>query len=234
MHESIMLINQPLGWNNNLYMRRIPLYAHMLAQKYKILAPFLDAPSREKYGREIDRGVDLSHERVVTYLRELAEEKVLSLEKKGRQVFYRLNKESETVRRIMAFLEYEREQKFLTNNKTIAALLHELKKDILSTRKSEIQFILLFGSVARGQARPGSDIDLLVVSSAEKEPEDMRERIKKRSKIAGRGVSMHFISLDDLEKFWHKEPVYKNIWRERIVLYGEDRFWEFILEKGEA
>lgn len=207
---------------------------HMLAQKYKILASFLDEPSKEKYGREIERDVDLSHERVVSYLKELAEEKVLSFEKKGRQVFYSINKENDAVKRIMSSLEYERKQKFLANNKTIAFLLHELKKDVLSTQKSEIQFILLFGSMARGQAKADSDVDLLVVSAAEKEPAAMRETIKKRSKIAGRGVSLHFISLDDLEKFWHKEPVYKNIWRERIVLYGEDRFWEFVLEKGEA
>lgn len=210
------------------------LYLRMLAQKYRILAPFLDEPSREKYGREIERDVDLSHERVLSYLKELVGERVLTSEKKGRQVFYAINKKNDAVRRVLSSLEYERKQGFLADNKNIAVLLHDLERDIIGTQKGEIQFILLFGSAARGQARPGSDIDLLVVSTAKKEPEEMHEMIKKRAKISGWGISLHFISFDDLRKSWHKEPIYKNIWRERIVLYGEDRFWAFVLEEGEA
>lgn len=206
----------------------------MLAQKYRMLAPFLDAPSKERYGREIERNVDLSHERVVSYLKELVKEKVLTGEKKGRQVFYSVNKRNDAVKKIMSSLEYERKQEFLLRNKGIAVLLNELKKEMVSAQEGRAHFIVLFGSVARGEARPGSDIDLLVVSTSENEPEEIRDIIKKREKISGRNISLHFILLNDLKRFWHKEPIYKNIWRERIVLYGEDRFWEFIIEEGEA
>ena len=206
----------------------------MLAQKYKLLSAFLFEPSKEKYGREIERAAGFSHERAVSYLKDLVKEKVLLCERKGRQVFYRLNRKSEAVTRIMSALEYERTREFLRSNKDAAVLLYDLKNDILSSKKGEIQFLVIFGSMARGESRAMSDIDLLAVTVSGKEPGGVRERIKRRSKIHGIDFSVHFVSLDELEKSWHKEPIYKNIWRERIVLYGESRFWEFVIEVGEA
>ena len=40
-------------------------------------------------------------------------------------------------------------------------------------------------------------------------------------------------TVEELESRWQKEPVYANIWDERVVFFGEENFWRFVLKKGE-
>lgn len=206
----------------------------MIQRKYFVLKAFLHSPSVEKYGREIEREIGISHEQVVRYLKAVAGEGIIFSEKKGRQIFYWLNKKNSTLPKILAFLEMERCRKFLSDNRTYTVLLHDLKSDILSEVGEVIQFILLFGSVSRGDARRNSDVDLLFVTSFNSEIKEKIEKIiEKRAKITGRSISPQVVTMSDLKESWHREPIYKNIWEERMVLYGEERFWEFVLEKGE-
>lgn len=206
----------------------------MLNPEFRLLKAFLKAPSKELYGRQIDRLTGISHERAVTYENRLVNDyKALIREKKGRQVFYRLNKQSEIAQKALSVAEMERKMEFLSKNKRGAAI-QSLVSEMVGAAGAGIYFVALFGSMARNQAREASDIDLLFVLLEEKETKARLDGFVRRMVIAtSERLSFHPITLAELEKQWHKEPVYQNIWDERIVLFGEHNFWQFVLKNGE-
>lgn len=205
----------------------------MLNAEFKLLRAFLQNPSKELYGREIERKVGTTHERTIVYLNKLVEQKVLIKEKKGKQVFYRINKSSILAQKALSFAELEKRMKFVSDRKA-GFIVHDTISFTLKECQDSIYFVLLFGSVARKQDAKSSDIDLLyVLIKNGKTKKKLEEIIKQRKIITGKEISLHMVSIDELKKLWLKEPVYKNIWDERIVFFGEDNFWRFVLKMGE-
>ena len=206
----------------------------MLSPEFKLLGVFLQNPSKELYGRQIERLAGINHERAVTYLNRLVNEhRALTRERKGKQVFYRLNRHNELVLKSFAIAELERKIGFVRKT-DVGFVIQDLVSGVTSELGSSIYFILLFGSTARGHAREESDIDLLfVLLQNGKIKAKIEEMIKKRTIITGKKFSFHPVTLSELEKRWLKEPVYRNIWDERIVLFGEENFWNFVLKEGE-
>jgi predicted nucleotidyltransferase len=229
-----------LGLNSNhmvdfsTFINCFPDKQIMLSPEFKLLSVFLQNPSKELYGRQIERLATVSHERAVTYLNKLVNEhRALTKEKKGKQVFYRLNRHNELVLKTLSIAELERKIEFARKNEA-GFVIQDLVSGITSESGSSIYFILLFGSTARGHAKEESDIDLLfVLLQNGKTKAKIEEMIKKRTVITGKRFSFHPVTLSELEKLWLKEPVYRNIWDERIVFFGEENFWKFVLKEGE-
>ena len=205
----------------------------MLNPEFKLLNAFLNNPSKELYAREIERLTKTNHERAGVYLAGLVTQKALLREKKGKQVFYRLNKQNELVQEALSFAELERKIQFVKTSQ-IGFIVKDTVSEVLKEYRPHIYFILLFGSAARGQQREQSDIDLLFVllenGGTKKKIEGI---VKKREVITGKTISFHSITLKDLEDEWQKKPIYTNIWDERIVFFGEENFWNFVLKQGE-
>jgi len=85
-----------------------------------------------------------------------------------------------------------------------------------------VQSLILFGSVARGEAEAGSDVDFLVISDTSEPPD--RELRKHVGEIAldiekkfGRGISLIFTNknFDGLDRQFIEE-----VFREGLILYG--------------
>jgi predicted nucleotidyltransferase len=205
----------------------------MLNAEFKPLGAFLYSPSKELYGREIERLAGTTHERTIVYLSKLVNQKVLIREKRGRQVFYRINKENELAQKALSFEELNRKIEFARHSKT-AFTVQDVTSETLKECQTSIYFVLLFGSTARNEHTESSDIDLLFVLIQDGKIKNRLEQIvKKREEVTGKKISLHIISIDELEKRWLREPIYKNIWDERIVFYGEENFWRFVLKNGE-
>jgi predicted nucleotidyltransferase len=204
----------------------------MLSPEFRMLKAFLHNPSKEMYGRQIERMTDTSHERAVFYLDKLSRNGILAREKKGRQVFYLPNGQNELAQKALSIAEMERKMEFIKRNGT-GFFVQDLVSQIAAECGPSIHFILLFGSVARKQAKAGSDIDLLFALPGNGNTKARIQKIiKRRETISGKKISFHPITLKELEKAWLKEPVYKNIWDERIVFFGEENFWRFVFRNG--
>lgn len=188
------------------------------------LKPFQFDPLGQKYGLEIESeikktGFDISHETVFTYLNHYNFMKILSKQKKGRQTFFSLILENALP--LMALLEQDKTSIFLRGTK-LAMILSEITSLI-----GNCSFALLFGSVAREHERSSSDLDILIVDGKVNPT-----AISKKETVYGIKISIHSISMKELKNQWHKEPIYKGIWRDRIILKNYNRFWEFALVEG--
>jgi predicted nucleotidyltransferase len=187
------------------------------------LTPFQSDPFGEKYGLEIEREIEkkelkIAHETVLTYLNHFSQTGILIKEKKGRQVFFSLN--TRNALPILSLLEQDRTNLFLRES-TQAMEIFELGNLI-----SDCYLALVFGSVARKQQRERSDIDVLIVEGKIDETE-----LKKKEALYGK-ISVHSIAKKDLRKHWHQKPIYKGIWKDRVVLKNYHNFWEFVLKEG--
>jgi len=188
---------------------------------------------------EIDKGTSLSYERTYHYLKELEDTGAISSEKKGRNREYIVNKDHEITLKSFGILEMEKRQNFLEENPGIGTILLKLKQRILEGTKDYIKFIILYGSTAREQAKKESDIDILAVTISspesmdpEKEMEEIQEQM---NSTIPEETSIHIqdTSINEFRERWEKEPIYTSIWEDRILLYGEESFWEEVLKIGE-
>lgn len=188
------------------------------------LKPFQFDPLGERYGLEIEKEIDkmgfgISHETVLAYLNHYCKTGILKKNKKGRQAFFSLIPEPALP--LMALLEQDRTNLFLQDTRLRMPLLE------ISGLLGKCSFALLFGSVARGHERHSSDVDILRVDGKAD-----KDAISKKEAVYGIKISVHSVSMRELESQWHKEPVYKGIWRDRIVLRHPANFWEFVLREG--
>ena len=187
------------------------------------LVPFQFDPFAEKYGLETEmnlaqQGIAISHETVHTYLNHFSENGILNKKKRGRQAFFSLN--AQNALPVLSLLEQERTNIFLKSTSQAMKILEI--RDLIDN----CYFAILFGSVAREHQRESSDIDILLVDG-----ETDMEKLNKKEALYGK-ISIHPITKNELKKQWHNEPVYKGIWKDRIVLKNSHRFWEFALMEG--
>lgn len=110
----------------------------------------------EVSARDLARRAGLAHSRVLRILRELAGARVLRVHRVGRSDLYQVNRKHVLYAPLHALFARE------------AALTGELE-DLLRKRLRSFRWIreaYIFGSVARGEARPESDVDLALVAPA--------------------------------------------------------------------
>lgn len=209
-----------------------------------VLKPFFLRPANKAmYIREVAKECELSYERVQHYLGELEKAGALKSEKRGKIKEYALNRKHELVLKIFSLLEMERRQEFYQKAPEMRVWLQMAANELLAGdevakkphRVADVKFILLFGSAARGEAKAGSDMDvLIVVGNGDRNFEKyVDETVKaKMEAFTGKNFSMHVIKMEDFRAKWKKEPVYASLWLDHIVLYGDETFCREVLELG--
>jgi len=126
----------------------------------KVLSFLLNHPSRSYMEKEIAKAAKVSKSAVNEALKELAKDKLILQEKRGRMSFYSVDLNDPLIRRL----------KSTENVSLLMPLVEQLKK--IS------QKIILFGSFAEGTDIEDSDIDLFVLSN---QPESAQRIIQKSS-----------------------------------------------------
>lgn len=126
----------------------------------KVLSFLLNYPSHSYMEKEIVKATKVSRTAVNEALKELAEDKFILREKKGRMSFYSIDLNDPVIRRL----------KSTENVSSLKPLVEQLKK--IS------QKIILFGSFAEGINVEESDIDLFVLTNR---PEKAQRAVQKSS-----------------------------------------------------
>lgn len=105
--------------------------------------------------------------------------------------------------------------KSLLNN-----LLAELRHELARILSEQFEAVYLFGSRARGEARPDSDIDVLIVVRGELDYGDLIRRtsgaISALSLQYDTVISRSFVSKDRFER--EQSPFLLNVRREAVVI----------------
>ncbi|MGF1537412.1 MAG: nucleotidyltransferase domain-containing protein [Elainellaceae cyanobacterium] len=105
-------------------------------------------------------------------------------------------------------------------NSDINGLLSQLKQSLTEIYGSRLHQLTLFGSQARGDAEPGSDIDVLVVL---KPPVNPGEEIERTGHVVAalslnHDVVISCVFMDEVQYRTRNGPLLRNIRREGILL----------------
>lgn len=133
----------------------------------KILEQLLFFPRKEWTGRELSRHARVSPPQTQMALRVLEAYDLVFSRPAGRSRLWVLNREHAFITPLKSLLSVREDFQ--------AAFVDALRSDLDRTSFEKIREITLFGSVARGQDRHGSDIDVFVVVSDPRIVEKIRE-----------------------------------------------------------
>lgn len=131
--------------------------------KVKILRMLMGSPKREFCLDDIVRGTKLSWGTAHPSMNDLVSSRIITIRKVGRTKLYRINERNPLYRNLSNAFKNEKE-----------ALLRIAKEFVSELDKRSIKSVILFGSVARGEATEKSDIDLLFIM---KDTEAAKKRV---------------------------------------------------------
>ena len=140
-------------------------------------------------GRAIARQSELSPTTTNLVLGDLASHGIVSSRTEGRAHLWSLQLGNALVRQILGFAKVQDEQ-------AGQVVVDALGSDPIS--------VTLFGSVARGESGPGSDVDILVIAKDHEQGQNFRRRAYKASSAlrqeVGREVEITVIESDALQE----------------------------------
>ncbi|WP_420238248.1 nucleotidyltransferase domain-containing protein [Telmatobacter bradus] len=155
----------------------------------RVLSLLFGAPDESFYIREIARQIETSVGTVQRELTLLAEVGLVNRSQRGNQVFYQVNQEHPDYPELRALLA-----------KTLGVF--QLLKNALAPLKARIDFAFVYGSVARGEDKATSDIDLMVIGVVSLD--DVLDAVGPLEKQLRRPVNPTIYSREDLKKRLHE------------------------------
>jgi predicted nucleotidyltransferase len=162
---------------------------------------FLSDPMREYHEREVVRTAKVSKGSANKILRALAGQCLLTRERRGRMVFYKLNRAEAVAKQF----------KILSNVYLLKGLTDRVKE--------ECRRIVLFGSCAQGTDAKDSDMDLFLLTSAKN---SVKRKIRDFNRASDRNVTPIVIDTNELAKLKREDkPLYENVQR-GIVLWERE------------
>lgn len=154
----------------------------------KVLSYLAEHPGREFLNSEIQKATLTSRAGAYFALKELVRQNLVSAERRGRLIFYRIIHDNYVIKQF----------KILKNVLALRPLVSRLKG---SSRK-----ITLYGSHSRGENDLTSDIDLFILSKDPEATKDILSSIKSRQKIqAVIKTASEFASLKETERVFMQE-----------------------------
>jgi hypothetical protein len=155
----------------------------------------------------------LTHRAVITALEPLVEEGIVTKRTAGPAYQYSLQREHAAVETVLLPV--------LAAEDLLPGLM---ARELVALFSPAALSITLFGSAARGEDVPGSDVDVLVVTSSAGECETIEESAEaERARFFrrfGRPLSVHCLAQPDLSAHW--PPFVAAAAGEGILLFGTD------------
>jgi len=152
--------------------------------RVEILSVFLMNPERELYVREVERLTGEDYKNVSMELRNLNKIGLLSSRNKGNLKYFSLNKE---------FLIYEELKSILMKTKGAVSILRQ----VVSTKR-DIDYAFIYGSLATGEERTESDIDVMIIGGITLE--EVLTSIRGPEEKLSREINVSLYDLQEIRK----------------------------------
>ncbi len=169
--------------------------------KISLLRALCRHPTKEFTQREFSMKFGIPRQNVGFVLKDLSSNNVVSVKTVGKSTLFSANEDSYIFKSIKKMFDDE--------EKSLDCLIRLISRNIHGAREC-----YLFGSVARGEEKPGSDVDLFMVCPS---VEKMTERISKLNgkiiKVFGNQIMPLIIPSDEFEKWKRK---HKALYEENI------------------
>ena len=183
----------------------------------RILRHLVLFPSKVMTGRGLARELDMNHATCIRALDSLVDMGAISRKTVGRNSVYEVSNDTVLYKDFLRPL-FEKE----------ASLLDDLVGILSKGIKQRILSVYVFGSVARGEDTPASDIDLVLILKAGGDKKKAEEVIADNEREAYRlyriGTNALLYTSDEFERMKQIEhPLAREILSEGKLLYGKEQ-----------
>jgi predicted nucleotidyltransferase len=190
--------------------------------------------SRWYYTRELAKLSRVGVGTVSSEFNKLAKEGLVEQKTEGQEKYYKLNLTSPRTRKLCELFETDKREKLYKEKRRLAWVLEDFTKRV-SDFAPEVQSVILFGSVARGQATPRSDIDILVITPNSGE-ERFNELMNAVDRLAAEASGRHpaklvpivMMTKDFENSIKDKKRFAADILKDGIVLFGQERYYHVL------
>jgi len=190
--------------------------------------------SRWYYTRELAKLSRVGVGTVSSEFNKLAKEGLVEQKSEGQEKYYKLNLASPRTRKLCELFEVDKREKFYKEKRRLSWVLEDFTKRV-SDFASEVQSIILFGSVARGETTSRSDIDVLVIapnSEEERFNELMNAVDRLAAEVSGRYpeklVPIVMMTKDFEKSMRDKKRFAADVLKDGIVLFGQERYYHML------
>lgn len=171
----------------------------------RLLDFFIKEPEREFHVRELARLTKKSPTTISKYLTKLKKDKILISKRKLNHLLFKANIENKSF-------------KDLKLSFNIRKIRDSGLINYINDQFNHPEAIILFGSFAKAENIPSSDIDILIISPSKK-----NINLQKYEKILQHSIQLFVHSKVEIDKMKIKNKELLNNWINGIVLEG---FWE--------
>ena len=175
--------------------------------------------------REISRKIRLTMPSVDNSLKKISG--IVKMQKSGNQIKFYVNYSKESLIPALSEVEYLRLEELPSKVKiAVKSFIQELKEKPL--------IALIFGSYARGNYTPNSDIDILLVFQKQADSSGIERTAKKISMNTNTKISPVYLDYDSFKMSFHDstKEFFRNIKKESIIVIGME--WWGQLKHEEA
>jgi predicted nucleotidyltransferase len=188
----------------------------------RILAAFFPEGT-ERTTKEIEERSGYSHERAHSTLNALEKKALLTKKKVGKTSVYSIIKFNDDIYLAFAHYSVNRKKQFVEKYPPIWNALEEF------ISKSKPDSAILFGSYTKGEAREGSDVDILCINGdakAEKTALSLRHKHNLR-------VTPVIVKREDFRNIKTENPEFwEDLVNYGIILKGQELFYELVYVMG--
>lgn len=186
------------------------------------------------YTRELAKLSKVGVGTVSSEFSKLVKEGLVEQKTEGQEKYYKLNLTNSRTRKLCELFETDKKEKLYKENKRLGWVLEDFVKRV-SDFATEVQSITLFGSAARGDATPRSDIDVLVLVSNSEEEQFKRlmnsvDRLA--SEVSGRHpaklVPVVMMTKDFEESIKDKKRLAADVLKDGVVIFGQERYYHLL------
>ncbi len=182
--------------------------------RQRILVRFFADESRRFYINEMARLVGTTQGTCRRELNKLVDMGLLITSREGNLQFYHVNKKNPLYGEFKTIIQ-----------KTIG--IEALLKDALE-RVAEINFAFVFGSYAKKEFKPESDIDMAVVGDVKEEL--LMKILKNIEKTIGREINYHLYTGKEFKEKIKANSFVRNIIKDYIMVIGDERKFRKLLK----
>jgi len=155
---------------------------------------------------------------------------VIKQKQEGRQLYYALNIANPKTRALCQLFESERREALYKGNRRLSWALEEFSRRVFDFLP-QIQSLVLFGSVARGEMTETSDVDILVIvpNLVQESFNQMMRDVDKLAEEVDATYPLNLapitMTVKDFEAaVREKKRIAQDVLRDGLILFGEDRY----------
>jgi len=199
----------------------------------KIIRLFYDNQNSKYTINEISKNTDVSYSYVHRQVEELKDKKFLIVDEQSNRKYCHPNYKNPDVKTSFIKVSNDVKDEFFKQKNKLFFLVEKLIADLPQKTDFNLLSMVLFGSTVKGTSTKQSDIDLFFIVSSK---EEYDETIEAECHTLTRGFNLAINPLvSEPTSFINmlkdkKNNVAKDLLKNKIILFGAEKFWELVFE----